>query len=1179
MLTTFFETEKSKIQLKKRHESDVRQQCIDDFVKNLEDLNSKAAVWCSDALRQAVEALVGHVRYQRVEAHGLKIRDYNNHHPLFTPYFTTGKLPENAEISNFESAMYNDDLNAHFKAYNGWVINDNPLVSFAEYPSMVYFRRALVCWGDSVKLRYGEKPDDCPFLWRFMREYTKIVAETFHGFRIDNCHSTPIHVAQYFLDYARTIRPELYICAELFTGHEKLDNIFVNKLGITSLIREAQVAPTVYEESRLIYRYGGVPVGAFIQKNERPLTPAIAHAIFMDLTHDNQCPIKTRTVYDLLPTAALVSSACCAVGSNRGYDELVPFHVDVVHENRLYTKWTDNARPSDGEVNLSSGVIAARRAINELHWQLGAEGYNEIYVDKMTDDVIAVTRHNPKTRQSVVIVASTCFSPQRISADRAIYPKPLHIAGSVDEILLEAKMVPLNGADPEGRPDPIPNEKFIVGAKDYRLDIKTHIKLFNSKMIDVVTDEKVEVVEFKRFATGSVVALKVSMFSESRAAIRDLRQFLNEFGYRLRSHSIDGAQAKEKLSAGGTNFGAIMSKMSLQDLNRVLFRSHEEEADEGKGGGAFYVQNIGNFVYCGLAGMAPHFKYVRLNNEMGHPLCNNVRENDWLIKYLANRLTQHQGTADLGNWFNSLYKSYAKLPHYLKPCFLEAVVSGAYSGVCESMAHKLSGYVQTGSTFVRQLALGSLVFAGYCRSALLPHLADNVDEPRPPTFYNEAINKEQQACTTIAAGLPHFATGLFRNWGRDTFIALPGILLIPGRYDEARYIILAFAGCLRHGLIPNLLGGGEAPRFNCRDAVWWWLHAIKSYCEMAPQGQKILQDKVRRLYPNDDSVFGGQDSKIQCLHETMQEALNRHFEGVEFRERNAGRSIDEHMRDEGFDLKLGVDTATGFVFGGNAHNCGTWMDKMGSSDRASNRGRPATPRDGSAVELVGLSYAVVAFLDKMHRQGSYPYSGVTRFKENISWTWQQWSEKIRQNFERCFWISDDQNHVFDPEITDVKKIVQHGIYKDSFKATVEWGDYQFRPNFVIALAVAPEMVNLDNALRALDKADERLKGPLGMKTLDESDYQYNGYYNNSDDSSDAHIAQGFNYHNGPEWVWIMGYFLMAKLRVARLLAAQKPDLLPKTISQNGDHCHGSCPAQAWSVGCILEVMYDMCRDE
>ena len=92
---------------------------------------------------------------------------------------------------------------------------------------------------------------------------------------------------------------------------------------------------------------------------------------------------------------------------------------------------------------------------------------------------------------------------------------------------------------------------------------------------------------------------------------------------------------------------------------------------------------------------------------------------------------------------------------------------------------------------------------------------------------------------------------------------------------------------------------------------------------------------------------------------------------------------------------------------------------------------------------------------------------------------------------------------------------RRGIYKDVYGSGAghEWADYQFRCNFPIAMTVAPELFDEKHALGALKLADQVLRGPLGMKTLDPSDLQYRPIYDNSNDSNDAAIAKGLNYHN------------------------------------------------------------------
>lgn len=233
---------------------------------------------------------------------------------------------------------------------------------------------------------------------------------------------------------------------------------------------------------------------------------------------------------------------------------------------------------------------------------------------------------------------------------------------------------------------------------------------------------------------------------------------------------------------------------------------------------------------------------------------------------------------------------------------------------------------------------------------------------------------------SLAAGLPHFAAGWARTWGRDVFISLRGLFLTTGNYDGAKKHILAFASTLKHGLIPNLLDSVRNPRYNSRDSPWWMLQNIQDYTKFAPDGISILTEPVKRRFPKDDTWVPWDDPKAYAysssVAEIIQEILQRHADGIHFREYNAGPNLDMQMRDEGFNIDIRVDWSTGFILGGNKFNCGTWMDKMGESQRAGTKGIPGTPRDGAPVEITAMLASTLKWLDELSEAGKFPYKGV-----------------------------------------------------------------------------------------------------------------------------------------------------------------------------------------------------------
>lgn len=73
---------------------------------------------------------------------------------LFFRYFTDFSKDVNT-LEEAENVIFSEE-GAFIMAHNGWVMNSDPLIDFAEFQSgfnNVYLRRELISWGDCIKLR------------------------------------------------------------------------------------------------------------------------------------------------------------------------------------------------------------------------------------------------------------------------------------------------------------------------------------------------------------------------------------------------------------------------------------------------------------------------------------------------------------------------------------------------------------------------------------------------------------------------------------------------------------------------------------------------------------------------------------------------------------------------------------------------------------------------------------------------------------------------------------------------------------------------------------------------------------------------------------------------------------------------------------------------------------------
>jgi predicted glycogen debranching enzyme len=112
---------------------------------------------------------------------------------------------------------------------------------------------------------------------------------------------------------------------------------------------------------------------------------------------------------------------------------------------------------------------------------------------------------------------------------------------------------------------------------------------------------------------------------------------------------------------------------------------------------------------------------------------------------------------------------------------------------------------------------------------------------------------------TILAGFPWFT-----DWGRDTFIAMRGLIIARGRYDVAASILLGWADLVSEGMLPNRFPDhGETPEFNSVDASLWYAIAVHEFLAAARPDSAVRTQLLRAVTAILDGYAAGKRFAIR----------------------------------------------------------------------------------------------------------------------------------------------------------------------------------------------------------------------------------------------------------------------------------------------------------------------------
>lgn len=132
-----------------------------------------------------------------------------------------------------------------------------------------------------------------------------------------------------------------------------------------------------------------------------------------------------------------------------------------------------------------------------------------------------------------------------------------------------------------------------------------------------------------------------------------------------------------------------LRKLDLQTFNYLLYRCEAEEQSE-YGQGAYAVPEFEKLVYCGLQGIQTVLKRIQETDDLGHPVCSNLRAGNWIVDYTVARMKRLPELTDLAKMFENTFGLLTQgVPHFLRPAYFELIFSYFYKAVENVLSEKL----------------------------------------------------------------------------------------------------------------------------------------------------------------------------------------------------------------------------------------------------------------------------------------------------------------------------------------------------------------------------------------------------------------------------------------------------------------------------------------------------------